>query len=249
MSSKVPSPRPPSPLPSPKELAQVPVDWIEERSGLVSVGKYFLFRNVPKDISWLQTLGSALVTVFLVQLTTGIILAMYYDPSTSQAYDSIKYITDEATLGWLVRGMHKWGSSVFVILLFLHMGRTFLFGAYKYPREMTWLTGALIFILVMAMSFTGYLLVFDQRAYWATVVGVNINGTAPILGPFISEFLKVGPDFSTHTLQRFYALHMLAIPGAIMALIGLHLWLVIRLGVTSPPWSKHISNSAEAGGD
>jgi len=239
MSTTLPSEKPPRALPAAKDLALAPVDWVEERSGLVSVGRYFLFRNVPRDISFLQTLGSAALTIFIVQVVTGIILAMYYDPSTSQSYDSIRYITDTATLGWLVRGMHKWGSSMFVIILFLHMGRVFLFGAYKYPRELTWVTGALIFILVMMMSLTGYLLVFDQRAYWATVVAVNINGTAPILGPFISEFLKGGPEFTTHTLSRFYALHMLVIPGAIMALIGLHLWLVVRLGVTSPPWSKH----------
>ena len=170
MSSTLPSQKPPRALPSAKDLALAPVDWVEERSGLVSVGRFFLFRNVPSDISFLQTLGSAALTIFIVQVTTGIILAMYYDPSTSQAYDSIRYITDTATLGWLVRGMHKWGSTMFVIVLFLHMGRTFLFGAYKYPRELTWITGALIFILVMAMSLTGYLLVFDQRAYWATVV-------------------------------------------------------------------------------
>ena len=225
-------------LPPPSEIARMPADWIEERSGLLSVGKYMLFRNVPKDISWLQTLGSALMTVFILQATTGVLLAMYYQPDPATAWNTIAFITNDATLGWLVRGMHKWGSSVMVVLLFLHMGRTFLFGAYKYPREMTWITGAIIFILVMAMSFTGYLLVFDERAYWATVVGVNINGTAPILGPALSYILMVGPEISTHTLSRFYALHMLALPGAIGGLIALHLWLVIRLGVTSPPWSR-----------
>jgi quinol-cytochrome oxidoreductase complex cytochrome b subunit len=126
-----------------------------------------------------------------------------------------------------------------VILLFLHMGRVFVFGAYKYPRELTWVTGAVIFILVMAMSLTGYLLVFDQRAYWATVVAVNINGTGPIVGPYLAEFLKVGPEFTDETLTRFYALHMLVLPAAIAGLIVLHNWLVVRLGVTSPPWSKH----------
>jgi menaquinol-cytochrome c reductase cytochrome b subunit len=225
-------------LPPPREIAKMPADWIEERSGLLSIGKYLLFRNVPKDISWLQTLGSALLTVFILQATTGILLAMYYTPDVNSAWNSIQFITDDATLGWLVRGMHKWGSSVMVVLLFLHMGRTFLFGAYKYPREMTWITGAIIFILVMAMSFTGYLLVFDERAYWATVVGVNINGTAPILGPALSWILMVGPEISTHTLSRFYALHMLVLPSLIGGLIALHMWLVIRLGVTSPPWSR-----------
>jgi quinol-cytochrome oxidoreductase complex cytochrome b subunit len=163
---------------------------------------------------------------------------MSYDPSPSGAYNSIRYITDVQTLGWLIRGMHKWGSSVMVILLFLHMARTFFFGAYKYPRELTWLTGAILFILVMAMSFTGYLLVFDQRAYWATVVGVNINGTAPIVGPYLADFLKAGPNFNGQTLSRFYSLHMLVIPGGIVLFIFLHNWLVVKLGVTSPPWSK-----------
>ena len=233
------------PIPTVKELVEVPLDWVEERSGLVSLHKYLLFRNVPKDISWLQTLGSALITTFLIQTVTGVILAMYYHPTTDGAFESIRYITDQATLGWLVRGMHKWGSSVFVILLFLHMGRVFLMGSYKYPREMTWLTGAILFQMVMFMSLTGYLLVFDQRAYWASIVAININGSAPILGPFIAEFLKVGPEFSQNTLSRFYSLHMLAVPGGIMGLIGLHLYLVIRLGVSSPPWSKHRAKAGE----
>jgi menaquinol-cytochrome c reductase cytochrome b subunit len=233
------------PIPSAKELVSAPVDWVEERSGLVSLNNYLLFRNVPRDISWLQTLGSALITTFVVQAVTGVILAMYYQPDPNSAFASIRYITDDATMGWLVRGMHKWGSSVFVILLFLHMGRVFLMASYKYPREMTWVTGALIFLLVMFMSLTGYLLVYDQRAYWASVVAVNINGTAPILGPYISEFLTVGPNFGDHTLSRFYSLHMLAVPGGIIALIGLHLYLVIRLGVSSPPWSKHRAKAGE----
>jgi quinol-cytochrome oxidoreductase complex cytochrome b subunit len=236
---------PPVPIPTPKEIVEAPIDWVEERSGLVSLNKYLLFRNVPKDISWLQTLGAALITTFLIQAVTGVILAMYYHPTPDGAFESIRYITDTATLGWLVRGMHKWGSSIFVILLFLHMGRVFLMGSYKYPREMTWLTGAILFLMVMFMSLTGYLLVFDQRAYWASIVAININGTAPILGPYIAEFLKVGPEFSENTLSRFYSLHMLAVPGGIMALIGLHLYLVIRLGVTSPPWSKHRAKAGE----
>jgi len=225
--------------PTVRELVvDAPLEWVEERSGFVGLVEAFLFRNVPRDTSWLQTLGSSLLVVFLFQATTGVLLAMNYDPSPSGAYDSIRFITDQATLGWLIRGMHKWGSSVMVILLFLHMARTFFFGAYKYPRELTWLTGAILFILVMAMSFTGYLLVFDQRAYWATVVGVNINGTAPILGPYLANFLKAGPQFGGQTLSRFYSLHMLVIPGGIFTFIFVHMWLVVKLGVTSPPWSR-----------
>ena len=223
-----------------------PLDWIDERTGAVRGTKWFLFRNVPRDVSWMQTLGSAALTAFIVQTLTGAILALYYKPSSEIdpvtgkpiAYSSIEAITDELTLGWLVRGMHKWGASVFIILLFLHMGRVFLFGAYKYPRELNWLIGVVILLLAMLEGFTGYLLPWDQTAYWATVVGININASAPFLGPFLAQFLRGGAEIGTNTLSIWYALHMLLIPGGLFALIGLHLYLVARLGVSSPPWSR-----------
>ena len=221
-----------------KHVALVPVDWLEERSGLVGGLKYFLFRRVPHDTNWFHTLGSATLTAFIVQTLTGVILAFYYKPSPNEAYDSIQMITNDLTLGWLVRGMHRWGASVFIILLFLHMGRVFLFGAYKYPRELNWLLGVLLLVLAMLEGFTGYLLPWDQTAYWATVVGINLNATAPFLGPFLADFLRGGQDIGTNTLSIFYSMHMLLIPGGLIALITLHLYLVIRLGVTSPPWSK-----------
>ncbi len=221
-----------------EQLALLPVDWLEERSGLVGGLRYFLFRNVPRDISWFQTLGSATLTAFLVQAITGAILAMYYKPDPNSAYESIVHITNDVTWGWLVRGMHRWGASVFIILLFLHMGRVFLFGSYKYPRELTWLVGVLLLVLGMFEGFTGYLLPWDQTAYWATVVGININGTGPFVGPFLSNVLRGGAEIGDATLARFYSIHMLLIPGGLIALIGLHLYLVVRLGVSSPPWSK-----------
>jgi quinol-cytochrome oxidoreductase complex cytochrome b subunit len=229
-----------------EELINFPLDWLEERSGLIGGVRYFLFRNVPSDINWMQTLGSAALTAFLVQAITGVILAMYYvpsaatDPATGRpvAWESIVNISDGVFMGWLVRGMHRWGASVFIILMFLHMGRVFLFGAYKYPRELNWIIGVLILVMGMMEGFTGYLLPWDQTAYWATVVGINLNGTAPFLGPWLAQFLRGGQEISGETLTRFYSLHMLVIPGAIIALITLHLYLVIRLGVTSPPWSK-----------
>jgi quinol-cytochrome oxidoreductase complex cytochrome b subunit len=134
--------------------------------------------------------------------------------------------------------MHKWGASVFIILLFFHMARTFLFGAYKYPRELNWIVGVLILALGMLEGFTGYLLPWDNTAYWATVVGINLNATAPFAGPFLAQWLQGGLSIGPDTLAKFYALHMLLLPGAIFALIGLHLYLVVRLGVTSPPWSN-----------
>jgi quinol---cytochrome c reductase cytochrome b subunit, bacillus type len=229
-----------------EELVNFPLDWLEERSGLVGGVRYFLFRNVPSDVNWMQTLGSAALTAFLVQAITGVILAMYYDPSAATdphtgkpvAWESIVNISDNVFMGWLVRGMHRWGASVFIILMFLHMGRVFLFGAYKYPRELNWIIGVLILVMGMMEGFTGYLLPWDQTAYWATVVGINLNGTAPFLGPWLAQFLRGGQEIGGDTLTRFYSLHMLVIPGAIIALITLHLYLVIRLGVTSPPWSK-----------
>jgi ubiquinol-cytochrome c reductase cytochrome b subunit/menaquinol-cytochrome c reductase cytochrome b subunit len=164
---------------------------------------------------------------------------MYYRPDAAGgAYESIRYITDQAFLGQFVRGMHKWGASVMIILIFLHMGRVFFYGAYKYPRELTWVIGVVLLILTLVMGFTGYLLPFDQRAYWATIVGVNINGTGPFIGPYLSDFLRAGPEFGATTLSRFYAIHMLLVPGAIGALIGLHLYLVTKLGITAPPWLK-----------
>ena len=217
----------------------VPLDWLEERSALVGGVKYFLFRKVPGDIGWAHTLGSATLTAFLVQATTGVFLAMYYKPDPDKAYESIQHITNEVTLGWLVRGMHRWGASVFIILMFFHMARVFLFGAYKYPRELNWIVGVLLLITGMFEGFTGYLLPWDQTAYWATVVGININASAPFLGPFIADFLRGGAEIGGETLARWYALHMLLIPGALFALIGLHLYLVVRLGVSSPPWSDH----------
>jgi quinol-cytochrome oxidoreductase complex cytochrome b subunit len=195
-----------------------------------------LYRKVPKGTNWFYTLGSATLFAFTVQVVTGIFLAMYYTPSTTQAYASITHLTNDVFLGEFVRGMHKWGASVMIILIFLHMARTFIFGAYKYPRELNWVIGVTLLILTMVMGFTGYLLPFDQRSFWATVVGVNINGTGPFIGPYLSDFLRAGPEFGATTLSRFYAIHMLIVPGLIIALIGAHLYLVVKLGTTAPPW-------------
>jgi quinol-cytochrome oxidoreductase complex cytochrome b subunit len=220
------------------ETALYPLDWLEERSGIVGGLRYFLFRKVPGDTGWWHTLGSATLTAFLVQLVTGVILAMYYKPDPRSAHASIDQITHDVWGGWLVRGMHKWGASVFIILLFLHMGRVFLFGAYKYPRELNWIVGVLLLATALFEGLTGYLLPFDQTAYWATVVAININGTAPFIGPYLAQVLRGGAEIGPDVLARFYSLHMLIVPGALIALIGLHLYLVVRLGVTSPPWSK-----------
>jgi menaquinol-cytochrome c reductase cytochrome b subunit len=239
-------PRPPrpgqaeraKPVDQAKEAGIHAADWIDERTSLSGAVRWTMFRKVPKGTNWFYTLGSASMFAFLSQATTGVFLAMYYDPSPTRAYESARHITNEVFLGEFVRGMHKWGSTVMVILVFLHMARTFFFGAYKYPRELNWIVGAVLLILTMVMSFTGYLLPFDQRSYWATIVGVNINGTGPIVGPFLSDFLRGGAEFGATTLSRFYAIHMLLVPGGIAAMMGAHLYLVAKLGTTAPPWIK-----------
>ena len=149
------------------------VGWVDERTGASGFLRGFLFRKVPKGTNWFYTLGSATMFAFVAQAVTGVFLAMYYTPSPTEAYDSVQHITNEVFLGELVRGMHRWGATVMVVLIFLHMGRTFFFGAYKYPRELNWVIGVVLLILTMAMALTGYLLPFDNRSFWATVVAVK----------------------------------------------------------------------------
>jgi menaquinol-cytochrome c reductase cytochrome b subunit len=238
--------RPPTPRPGEgngkaglAEAGVTVVDWIDERTSLSGGLRWLLFRKVPKGTNWFYTLGSATLFAFLSQAVTGVVLAMFYRPDPSGgAYESIRNITDHVFLGQFVRGMHLWGASVMVVLVFLHMGRTFLFGAYKYPRELNWVIGVVLLILTLVMALTGYLLPFDQRAYWATVVATNITATGPLIGPYLGDLLRAGPEFGATTLSRFYSIHMLVVPGLIAALIGAHLYLVTKLGTTAPPWEK-----------
>jgi menaquinol-cytochrome c reductase cytochrome b subunit len=220
------------------EVPIATLGWIDERTGGGPMLRGFLFRKTPKGNTWYYTLGSATLFAFLSQAVTGVFLAMYYRPSAVEAYASVQHINDDVFLGQLVHGMHKWGSSVMVILIFVHMARTFFFGAYKYPREMTWIIGVVLLVLTLVMSLTGYLLPFDQRSFWATVVAANITGTGPLVGPYLADFLRGGAEFGATTLSRFYGIHMLLIPGLMAALIGAHLFLVMRLGTTAPPWIK-----------
>lgn len=214
------------------------VGWMDERTGGSGFLTGMLYRKVPKGTNWMYTLGSATLIAFTIQAVTGVFLAMYYTPSPTEAYESVVRITNDVWLGEFVRGMHLWGATVMVVLVFVHMARTFVFGAYKYPRELNWVIGVTLLILTLVMAFTGYLLRFDQRAFWATIVGVNINGTGPFIGPYLSDFLRAGPEFGATTLARFYAIHMLFVPAAIIALIGAHLYLVVKLGTTAPPWLR-----------
>jgi menaquinol-cytochrome c reductase cytochrome b subunit len=232
------APAKPTRLEQLRETGVSAADFVDERASLSGGLRWMMFRKVPKGTNWFYTLGSATMFAFVSQAITGVFLAMYYTPSATQAYESARHITNDVFLGEFVRGMHKWGSTVMVILIFLHMARTFFFGAYKYPRELQWVIGVVLVILTFVMSLTGYLLPFDQRSYWATIVASNITGTGPLVGPYLSDFLRGGGDFGATTLSRFYAIHMMLVPGLIAALIGAHLYLVARLGTTAPPWMR-----------
>jgi len=208
--------------------------WLDERLGLKTIYETVLDRKVPK-VNWWFTLGSASLFLFLLQGITGIMLTVYYVPSPDHAYDSIQYIMTGVSYGWLIRGVHHWGASLMVLVVFFHMLRTFFYGAYKYPREFTWVTGVLLLLLTLGMGFTGYLLPWNQRAYWATTVATSIAGTVPFIGNFINQALRGGVDLSAVTLVRFFSVHIWWFPAIIGALIGVHLYMVIRLGISSVP--------------
>jgi quinol-cytochrome oxidoreductase complex cytochrome b subunit len=209
-------------------------NWLDERLGLTPIYNTVFDRKVPK-VNWWFTLGSASLFLFVLQAVTGIFLAVYYVPSPDHAYESIEYIMNGVAFGWLIRGIHHWGASLMVFFVFIHMLRTFYFAAYKYPREITWLTGVVLLLATLGMGFTGYLLPWNQRAYWATTVGTEIAGTAPFIGDFILRVLRGGNDLSAVTLARFFAVHIWFLPAVIALIIGVHMYLVIRLGISSIP--------------
>jgi ubiquinol-cytochrome c reductase cytochrome b subunit len=209
--------------------------WIDERIHLAELRRTLLERKMPGGLTWWHTLGSATLAVLAVQVVTGIVLAMYYAPSPDHAYDSIRYIDRAVASGALLRGMHHWGASAMVVLVFAHMIRVFTMGAYKYPREINWLLGVGLLFIVLGFGFTGYLLPWDQKAYWATQVGTNIAGTTPVIGGVLIKLLRGGGQLGAATLTRFYSLHVLVLPLSIGVVVLLHLVLVIRQGIASAP--------------
>lgn len=215
-------------------MAEKVMIWLDERLGINTIYSTVLDRNVPK-VNWWYTLGSATLFLFALQVITGIFLTVYYVPSPDHAYDSVQYIMNEVSFGWLIRGIHHWGATLMVIFVFVHMLRTFYFAAYKYPREITWITGVILLLATLGMGFTGYLLPWNQRAYWATTVGTEIPGTAPFIGDFLTAVMRGGSELSAVTLARFFSVHIWFLPAIIILLISIHLYLVIRIGISSVP--------------
>jgi len=208
--------------------------WLDERLGLNDLYKATLDRPEPRG-NWWNTLGSASLFLFVMQGLTGIFLSVYYTPSPDHAYDSIQYIMTGVSFGWLIRGIHHWGASLMVLVVFIHMIRVFVTASYKYPRELTWLIGVGLLLVTVFMGFTGYLLPWNQKAYWATTVGTQIAGSIPFIGDFILKTLRGGPALSALTLQRFFAAHIWILPALLVILIGVHLFLIIKHGESQFP--------------
>jgi len=210
------------------------MNWLDERLGLTEIYDSILDRKVPKVNFWF-TLGSLSLFLFVIQGITGIFLMIYYVPSPDHAFESVEYIMNGVAFGWLIRGIHHWGASLMVLIVFIHMLRTFFTASYKFPREFTWMTGVILLLSTLGMGFTGYLLPWNQRSYWATTVGTEIAGTVPLIGDFITRVLRGGEDLSAVTLTRFFAVHVWFLPAIIIAVIGIHMYMIIRLGESSIP--------------
>jgi ubiquinol-cytochrome c reductase cytochrome b subunit len=215
--------------------------WFEQRLQIAGAVREAAAHEVPRrSASWWYVFGSAAFTVFLLQVFTGIMLAIIYVPSAGQAWNSLQYLNSHVTLGWFLRGVHGWGSNFMVALVLIHMAQVFLFGAYKYPRELTWVVGVFLLLLTLGMAFTGQVLRFDQDAYWGLGIGVAIVGRVPLLGAGLVHLLLGGPIIAGDTLSRFFALHVFVIPGLLIACVCLHLLMVLKLGINEWPMPGRI---------
>src|ERR1700677_1045570 len=201
-------------------------NWFDQRLQLGAPIRETLEHPVPRETAtWFYVFGSAALTVFMLQIVTGILLALIYVPSAGDAWNSLQILNHNVALGWFVRALHGWGSNFMVAIVLIHMVQVFLFGAYKFPRELTWIIGVLLLLLTLGMAFTGQVLRFDQDAYWGLGIGASISSRIPVLGPWIVKLLLGGPIIAGATLSRFFALHVFVIPGSLLAFVGLHLLL------------------------
>ncbi|MCH8040548.1 MAG: cytochrome b N-terminal domain-containing protein [Nitrospinae bacterium] len=220
-------------------------EWLDSRLRLKPIGKTLLDEPIPGGASWNYVFGSATLFLFVLQAVTGMFLTMYYVPSTDHAYDTVQYIQHEVMFGWFVRGLHHWGASAIMLAIGLHMLQVFFDGAYKPPRELMWMVGIVLFLLMLGFGFTGYLLPWDQNAYWATQVGINMAGRVPIVGDLMVKVLRGGETLGALTLSRFFALHVLFLPSMIIFGIMLHLFILRRVGPAGPWDEKKAKEGSE----
>lgn len=210
--------------------------WFNERFDLEKIKKplnYQLKKPLPGHISWFHTLGSMSLFLFVSQVVTGILLLVYYRPTEKEAFDSVKFIMNQAYMGWLFRQIHAWGANLMIIIVFLHMLRTYVTGSFKKPREMTWVFGVLLFVMTVIFGFTGYLLPWNQLAYWATTVGTEIAGAVPFIGEFIKTLLRGGTAVGGETMSRFFVIHVIVLPWILFFIVVFHLVMVRYQGMST----------------
>src|ERR1700683_3360719 len=217
------------------------MEWFDHRLQLAAPIREAAGHPVPKNTaSWFYVFGSAALTVFLLQLVTGILLALIYVPSAGGAWSSPQALNHQVALGWVIRAMHGWGSNFMVAIVLIHMAQVFLFGAHKYPRELTWIIGVFLLLMTLGMAFTGQFMRFDQDAYWGLGIGASIASRVPIIGPAVVKMMLGGPIIAGATLSRFFAMHVFVIPGMLIAFVSLHLLMVLKLGINEWPMPGRI---------
>ncbi len=211
-------------------------DWFEQRLQIGGAIREAAEHPIPpKSASWWYVFGSAALTIFILQVVTGILLALMYVPSAAEAWNSLQFLNHGVTLGWFLRAMHGWGSNFMVAVVLIHMCQVFLFGAYKFPRELTWIVGVFLLLMTLGMAFTGQVLRFDQDAYWGIGIGASISSRSPVIGGYLVHMLLGGPIIAGATLSRFFALHVFVIPGLLIGFVTLHLLMVLKLGINEWP--------------
>lgn len=211
-------------------------DWFDQRLQLGGAVREAMLHRVPRrSASWFYVFGSGALTVLTLQIVTGILLALVYVPSGAEAWNSLQILNHGIPLGWFIRALHGWGSNFMLAIVLIHMVQVFLFGSYKFPRELNWILGVFLLLMTLGMAFTGQVLRFDQDAYWGLGIGASISSRIPVLGPWIVYLLLGGPIIAGATLSRFFALHVFVIPGLLLAFVGLHLLMVLKLGVSEWP--------------
>ncbi len=210
--------------------------WFEQRLGLGAPIIEAAEHEVPENTSsWWYVFGSAATVLLVLQVMTGVLLALVYEPSASHAWSSLQFLDHNVKLGWFLRAMHGWGSDFMIAVVLIHMAQVFLFGAFKFPRELTWIIGVFLLLLTLGMAFTGQVLRFDQDAYWGLGIGASILSRVPLVGGPLVDIMLGGPIIAGPTLTRFFALHVFVIPGTLLALVGLHVWMVLKLGINDWP--------------